>query len=283
MSARDNQKTDPLVEAPRPDRVAYALGMMLGAEDFEAEQTYHRGRLAWALAAVGGGGTALGLRVRHQPAVAIGADPALPNGRAEELGVAAGLAVDGLGRIIEVPRRACIRLQPWYESQDPGALEAALRPEGVVADLFLRFVACGRGKTPAFRGAALDALDGVADARIRDGHELKLVLRLPGEAPPADVGPALDGLAPGNRATTLREFLLDRAWPPRAPDAESDWIAPRFDPFAVFLARVTIPADPRTTATGAPPRRPGIAPIVDESTRPLLLNLTQVARWLRTP
>ena len=42
MAKRD----DSLAEVEGPDRVNYATGVLLNAEDFQAEQDYHRGRLA---------------------------------------------------------------------------------------------------------------------------------------------------------------------------------------------------------------------------------------------
>ncbi len=49
---------------PAPNRVYYSLGRMLGVEDFQADQDYHRGRLARALLQLCGTGTVSGLKVR---------------------------------------------------------------------------------------------------------------------------------------------------------------------------------------------------------------------------
>ena len=40
------QGEDSLPLQEGPDRVNYAIGVLLGAEDFQAEQDYHRSRLA---------------------------------------------------------------------------------------------------------------------------------------------------------------------------------------------------------------------------------------------
>jgi hypothetical protein len=40
---------------------------------------------------------------------------------------------------------------------------------GVIADVFLNFVVCERGKTPAFASGPFDALDAIAPSRLRDG------------------------------------------------------------------------------------------------------------------
>ena len=68
-------EADPLYARPAAERPSYATGMLLDAQDFADEQTYHRGRLARALASLTGGGTLAGLRVSHSPATG-GAAPA---------------------------------------------------------------------------------------------------------------------------------------------------------------------------------------------------------------
>ena len=74
-------EADPLYAVPQPERAAYATGMLLDVQDFIDEQTYHRGRLARALAFLAGGGTLAGLEVTHRPADA---------GQPEEIQVAPG-------------------------------------------------------------------------------------------------------------------------------------------------------------------------------------------------
>lgn len=265
MSASSRRpQADPLFARPLPERPAYATGMLLDAGDFTAEQTYHRGRLALALALATGGGTLAGLRV----GIATAAD-----GR-EELRVAPGVAVDRLGRLIEVARPSCLRLQRWWdatadderrkatyratpEQESDAALESLVSPRlasatalperALVADVFLRFLACPQGYTPAFASGPYDALDAVATSRLRDAHELLLVPRagldtdydgLP------DRGPDLAAIAdPAERSAVAAEAILD-GWPaggagaapapgPEHPDG--------VDASAQFIARVLIP------------------------------------------
>jgi hypothetical protein len=59
---------DPLDATLSPDRVFYAVGALLGVQDFTDEQTYHRGRLARALSFLSGYGTLTGLKVDLHPA-----------------------------------------------------------------------------------------------------------------------------------------------------------------------------------------------------------------------
>lgn len=190
---------DPLHLQPEAKRPAYATGMLLDAQDFSDEQTYHRGRLARALAfsAAGAvGGTLAGLAVTHRPAVAATATtPARP----EEIEVAPGIAVDRLGRLIEIPRPACLRLKRWFDAlaeDEPAELALAtytalanlvslrladaatpLPARALVADVYLQFTACPVGLTPAFAQGPFDALNAVSTSRLRDAYELRLVPR----------------------------------------------------------------------------------------------------------
>ena len=74
---------DPLEAAPPAERVNYATGVLLDAEDFRDEQTYHRGRLATALRHLAGFGTVAGLRVLPPEAadveLELGVAPASPS------------------------------------------------------------------------------------------------------------------------------------------------------------------------------------------------------------
>jgi hypothetical protein len=193
---------DPLDGSYQPDRVFYAVGALLGVEDFTDEQTYHRGRLARALAFLDGSGTVAGLRVDYQP-------PANPDtGREdEEIIVRPGIALDRLGRIIEVPRDACIRLDRWFGAQTASDVTQGLHGDaaGVIADVFIRFVACERGKTPAFATGPFDATDYAAPSRVRDGYKLELVIRAEG-VPPVPQNPWPD-LASEPDITTRRAAL----------------------------------------------------------------------------
>jgi hypothetical protein len=118
-------RPDSLDRPVDPDRVFYELGVMLDKEDFRAEQDYHRGRLARALAFLAGPGTLAGLEVSVVPPRPGQPPPALPlDLDAEEVHVAPGLALDRIGRLVEVPSMPnalagrCIRLKKWLEFQE---------------------------------------------------------------------------------------------------------------------------------------------------------------------
>jgi hypothetical protein len=295
MSTRDDTLD---LENP-PDRVFYELGVMLDKEDFRGEQTYHRGRLARALAFLEGPGTVAGLRVDVTPDPAT---PAPPSPDAEEVRVHPGLAIDEVGRLIEVPSLRCTRVARWYAAQaadQDGAarLRAAFHPVSVgaaaghvIVDLFLRFAACERGKTPAFATGPFDALDAVQPSRIRDGFELQLVPRIEGSPPlPPPRWPVFAGTTAAERRQALHSAILD-AWDAFRPknrreeDVPDDPVVPTwFDPYGarhwILLARLSIPATDQ--GVDLPAQRDASQKIVVDSTiRPFVYTPGALLRLL---
>lgn len=255
---------DPLLKPnTEADRLHYATGELLGADDFRDEQTYHRRQLARALLFLHGSGTIAGLRVVawHRP----GSDPSLDD---VELEVEPGLALDRAGRLIEVPRPACLRVRRWYEfieNQPPDSdgldvddLRTAFHEDDgvVVADIYLTFHPCNRGYTPAFASGPFDALDASQPSRVRDAYELSLVPRSE-EAPALAFDPwaAIHDAPAPDRLGVARQASLN-AWqtlalppPETLPDAQNP---AGVDPTAVLLARLSIPAGPAPDGDSAP-------------------------------
>ena len=239
------QTKDPLVERltaeEGPDRTFYALGTLLDAQDFQDEQTYHRGRLARALACLFGAGTAAGLKIGFKG----GKRVPLPQTDLDEIFVEPGLAIDSFGRQIELPRRACIRLQRWLDyHRDPervAVLRGAVHEGKAIAWLFVRFLPCERGKTPVIAAGPFDATNAVASSRVRDGYELRLFLEgasdLPlfrrAEGKPLEPA-SRDALgAPGPaRLRALQDQILDGWGRPLDHKDEPGW---------VLLGRVDVP------------------------------------------
>jgi len=300
---------DALIDAETRDRLHYELGVLLDATDFSAEQSYHRGRLARALAYLHGFGTAAGLEVTYKKA----AQP-----EQDEISVSAGLAVDQFGRLVEVPAEACIKLFRWYWQEafslsdfsvftkskgeykvSPSLLDQP--PTGVVADLFLRFRACERGKTPAFATGPFDATDAVVPSRMRDDYELRLVPRTAAYPPPAVPpspfpGPleepdsmkrtqklrqALLKSWRGNREHELTKLWNDTFIPAALLTDKTQGDLKMRDPAWVFLARVVIGTSTLTTKRGTEERytlQGGV--VIDNDLRPFCLSTTALARWM---
>lgn len=301
-------EADPLYAQPLSERPLYATGMLLDAQDFSDEQTYHRAQLARAMAFLAGGGTLAGLRVTHHPATG-GA-----NARPEEIRVEPGIAVDRLGRLIEIPRPACLRLVRWYEAQNaldggdslrraaygnlnrflsaraqadaavPDAIAVPVR--AVVADVFIRFVACPRGLTPSFAAGPFDALNAVSTSRVRDAYELLLIARqglddaydgLP--VPPGASVISNPAAAADERHAALQDAVLD-AYGASGRAGNAGQLAPLpeqptgIDPTAVYLGRVLIPV-----AAGDPPVRQGSAALVDNWRRRFIPSASLLAQW----
>lgn len=276
----------------RPDRPWYATGVLLDAEDFQAEQLYHRAQLAEAMSCLGGCGTLAGLKVTWQREIAAsGSTPA----REEEITVQPGLAVDRFGRLIEVPRPACLRLRRWLRDlKDPTSHLQDLTVngatiQGIVADVFLRFLALPRGYTPAVAAGPYDATDAVQPSRIRDSYKLDLVPR-PGtmstqDRLPADPWAPLRTVAADQRWQTLQSLILaggpggiDR-WGStdlqQRPEHEGG-VAPT----ALFLARLLIPVDPSANPLT---RRTNQEVTVRNDLRELVLSTTALAAWAGIP
>jgi hypothetical protein len=262
--------TDPLAAPLRPERVNYATGVLLQAEDFQDEQTYHRGRLAMALRHIAGFGTIAGLRVRAPEA----GDNDL------ELRIEPGVALDRYGRLIELGEPYCIRLAHWFAAQETGKLRTAVHrapnvgfPVAVVADVFLSAKDCARGMTPSVASGPFDALDALVPARLAEEPQLVLVLRAEADPIPSPTNHWPDAAA--SRDDKLNAVL--GSWDTGltgAGDEELDPLAEQVagtDLSAVLLARVAIPVQ---LAADAPSSvRPAIdaaRPSVDNRVRPFI-------------
>jgi hypothetical protein len=230
---------DPLSQPVEPVRVAYATGRMLSVDDFQAEQTYHRGRLARVLTQTIGTGTVYGLKVKTNDAT----DPKLI-----ELVVTAGLAVDRRGRLIDVQHDVCILLDAFLKNASDDVIGRAFKgsanPSAILADVFATFVPSERGKAPAFGGVDdYDATDAFVADRLLDGFAVQLVLRVE-DAPKLPQDPWQVASAPGQ---ALKQQLLDANAGPNAA-APVEYPNDPFDRSSVFLARVSVTATRAGTA-----------------------------------
>lgn len=281
-SATPSLPKDPLEPDPNqsvgllPDRVFYATGVLLDANDFQAEQLYHRSRLARVLTYLNGCGTAAGLKVECLSPLNAGQDPNFPNGREGQVIVHPGLAIDRLGRLIEILNRRCIRLKHWYDekSKDPKKPLAnsfhdrtpitvngnPTTVTGVVLDLFLRFVTREKGRTPALVYGPYDALSAAVPSRLRDDFELFFIIRKPSDSPllPLPLNPWA-----GKTTPEQRHEAIYQAWSNSqvrqddfqevglGADPNVEYITGQ-DRTSIFLARLTLAATAPETAGGVP-------------------------------
>lgn len=262
----DAAQPESLLAARPGERVAYAEGALLTAEDFTAEQDYHRGRLGRTLAYLHGAGTIAGLDVVAD------ADA----GEAAEIRVKPGIAVDRLGRIVELDRESCLRIARWLDQRPETTLRDALRADHVVLDIFAAFHACPGALQPVFATGTLDTLDAVLPSRLRDRAALTPHLRLATEdlnarRPRAEVPPL------GADAAALHAFKRTELWRLLQPVADRDPGAPLLPPgpehvpglhdgTELLLARVTVPVA-EDAAADRPRLDPGRSLAVDNEVR----------------
>jgi hypothetical protein len=284
--------SDSLTTPPSPERVFYSTGRMLGVDDFNAEEIYHRGRLARALMQLCGTGTVSGLLVQTDG----NADPTKL-----EIQVTSGIAIDRVGRIIEVPDTVCIVPQNWltqyvteWQNQvsgnSPGSAPIAdpntaiHDGKNLMVDVFVSFVGCSRGVTPSFATQDdYDATDAFTANRTLDSFAMQLVLRTDATPktpldPWASFGPQQPILA------ALRQSILAGGLSPSGNPAE--YPSSTFDQTSVFLARILIPATPGAAATAGNPPNPPVWNLnglgsanIDNSSRLFLIPLSLLARW----
>ncbi|HMF14652.1 MAG TPA: hypothetical protein VKE94_20190 [Gemmataceae bacterium] len=259
---------------------------MLGVEDFQAEQDYHRGRLARTLLQLHGTGTVSGLLVQTDGNTDV---------TKLELQVTPGMAIDRVGRIIEVPRTVCIVLQNWlsqyvqaWQNQQSGKSpgtpiiadpnKAIHDGKNLTVDVFATFVACTRELTPCFAAPDdYDATDAFSPNRLLDSFAMQLVLRTDDTPPKTPLDP-WTSLGPQQPTlTALRQSILAGTLGPPGKPVE---YPPNFDQTAVFLARILVPAIAGTA--GHPPvwNLTGFGSTnIDNASRLFLIPLSVLSRW----
>ena len=149
------------------------FGMLLGVDDFETIDSYHRGKMwlhsAWL----------------HRSGAVWGLGASLSTEK-DEIRVTPGLAIDGLGRELYLDRPACLNLGQWYEEHkdDPEVEEAAtIMEDGSVvfdAHVVARFRGCLARQVPALTEPCDGSGAVTAYSRVIETAELLLK---PGKAP----------------------------------------------------------------------------------------------------
>lgn len=254
---------DALEERPAPERLNLSDGALLTEAHFRDEQLYHRGQVSRLALHLHGSGTVAGLDVRYDPVT----------GTDIEVKVAPGLAIDRLGRMIELSYESCLNVALWMTQQGDtpetaALLQAGLRaaggglPEHVIVDVYLSFHACARQPEPAFADANAETIDGVTASRIRDAGRLQMVIRPDGDdRTPASLPAA--NLPDPVTLEDLRAYKRTTAWDLTQPEtapfslpaggslSEHIVAGNRQDGSEVLLARLTLPV---VTAASTPPR-----------------------------
>ena len=99
----------------------YHFGMLLGVDDLETEQGYHRGKTWLHNSWLHGEGVVWGLGVSFRP-------------ERREVVVAPGLAITAAGREVYLDREHCVDIASWFERRRPEGLDVTAAADG--GDLF---------------------------------------------------------------------------------------------------------------------------------------------------
>jgi hypothetical protein len=205
----------------------YHFGMLLGVEDFETEQAYHRGKNRLHNAWLHGEGVVWGLEV---------GSPLMEGGVREELEVRPGLALDAAGNELHLHAPYCLDLSDWYErKKEERRLDASGEVEQedgtiavkVEAHVAARFRVCLMRPVPALMEPCDGTGGDTAYSRAQETIDLRLEPTL-APAPPADpyhrlrllfglAGPRLEDGAP----VPADQEVLDRLDGIRAADPDA--------------------------------------------------------------
>ena len=182
----------------------YQFGMLLGVDDFETEQAYHRGK------------TRLHNAWLHRQGVVWGLDVQLDTTR-NEINVTPGLALDAAGRELLLDAAACVDVTKWYDAHNKDAgFHQTRTATGVQFDahVVIAFQACLTRQVPALQEPCQNA--GTTDTAYSRVSETVNLSLLPGIAP-VPVMPYwrlrllfwLDPPKPGVTVTTGEQEVLD--------------------------------------------------------------------------
>jgi hypothetical protein len=154
-----------------------------------------------------------------------------------------------------------------------------------VADVFIKFEVCERGKQPAFATGDFDALDALAPSRLRDGYRLELVIREETPLTVPDAGfPDLSGISLDEVRQKIVQYKLQEAW-----KESTAWTGPgdtllllpehvqdgQQDGTDLLMARLWVPTtDP---ASDPPIRRSSDQVYVDNTLRRFVYSTAELA------
>ncbi|SFV16954.1 hypothetical protein [Pseudoduganella namucuonensis] len=155
-----------LPDSPRC-AINYHFGMLLGVEDFRAEQGFNVGRLRRHQRALHGHGVVWGYPVTFAP-------------ERFELRVGTGYALDPLGRDLELPATQCVSLPAWWRKhRDDEEFEDIANKDDATfdADVMLGYSTCLSRPVPALADPCADGKADIAYSRICEAIQLTLARR----------------------------------------------------------------------------------------------------------
>lgn len=190
MSDFEKQPATPLAVPPDPTKhVNYAMGMVLGVDDFTQEFAYLSGRDQWLTRELLGYGTVCGLHV------AIENDGV----KGPRVAVSAGTAVSPQGQLITVPNAQCASVDDWLNARKSD-LDTVLSPSSMSVTLYvvLSYRSCPTDPVPIPGEPCRSEDELMAPSRLADDFQLELRAEIPGQP----------GMPDQREEDALRDFVL---------------------------------------------------------------------------
>jgi hypothetical protein len=209
----------------------YHFGMLLGADDFQAEQGFHLGRSRRHQRLLHGSGVVAGYPVSFQPALT-------------ELRVGPGLAVDALGRDLALDQTQCVNLVKWWlqhQKEEAFADLPSLDDATFDLDVVVCYSTCLSSPVPAIAEPCAGQASDIAYSRVCETVTLQLVRAAPMDA---EAAPAP---APGSPPASAAEGNCDPAPVPQPP-VDLPWPAGRAALAEALAAQSIAPPDPIDSA-----------------------------------
>ncbi|MGB7924465.1 MAG: hypothetical protein WCF57_14585 [Pyrinomonadaceae bacterium] len=165
----------------------YHFGMLLGVDDFETEQAYHRSKMRLHNAWLHREGVVWGMDVRlgeMREEIVEGKKTETLDLSRGEIRVTSGLALDAAGHELHLETDACLNVAQWFEAHSKDAdFSVTDEGNGIIsfdAHVVIRFKACLTRQVPALSEPCDGAGTDTAYSRIFETLEIEL---RPGLAP----------------------------------------------------------------------------------------------------
>jgi len=166
----------PLLPADPFMALRYHFGMLLGVDDFETDQSYHRGKHrlhnAW----------------NHREGVLWGLGVSADT-KTNEIKVEAGLALDAAGEDLHLDKQACLNVGAWFDMHRSDVGFAPVATAGGFtfdAHVEMSFYPCLTRQVPAMSEPCAGASGDTAYSRVFETVEIHLVPGRVDPAPPPD-------------------------------------------------------------------------------------------------
>ena len=199
-------------DATLPDNPACTLnvhfGMLMGVDEFRAEQGFHLGRSRRHQRLMHGTGVVAGYAVEF-------------DAETFDLRVTPGLAVDGLGRDLVLEQDQCVNLvQWWLQHQKDDAFDdlASLHDATFDLDVTVGYATCLTQPVPAIAEPCAGQASDIAYARVCETVGLQMVRRRPTTPGPVD-GPAVLPCISRDQLAQVQTALPVEAPDPVQPEA----------------------------------------------------------------